>query len=93
MRYWHIEGYDGTTKIYNYELPIGYLSESQLQSLLMALSAKAGLTMDEIVGAYARKNSKIHNNHLVVQRDLHPVFRCGENPYFIARVVDSNKLN
>ncbi len=90
MRCWHIEGYEGLTKIYDRKLSIGYFSEAQLKSLLMALTAKAGLNMDEVVGAYVRKNSKIHNNLLVVKRGFRAEFSCGENPYFIARAVDDN---
>ncbi len=91
MRYWHIEGYESLTKIYDRKVKIGHFSEKQLQSLLMTLTAKAGLSFDEIVGAYASKRSKISNNLLFIQRDLYPVISCGDNPHFIARVVDINE--
>jgi hypothetical protein len=91
MRYWHIEGYDGTTKIYDRKVNIAHFSGKQIQTLLMALVAKAGLNFDEIVGAYASKHSKFHNKLLSVHKDgLHPVFSCGDNPHFIVRVVEAD---
>ena len=54
----------------------------------MALTAKAGLNFDEIIGAYASSSSKISNNLLSIQRGLYPVISCGNNPHFIARVID-----
>ena len=87
-RYWHIEGYDGLTKIYDRKVKVGYFSENQIKNLLMALAAKAGLNFDEIVGAYAKKRTKIWNELLSIRKDgPHPIYMCGENPHFIARVV------
>lgn len=88
QRFWHIEGYDSTTKIYDRKVKIGFFSENQIQNLLKALAAKAGLTFDEIVGAYAKKKTMISNNLLSIQKDgPYPVYMCGDNPHFIARVV------
>jgi hypothetical protein len=84
--YWHIKGYDGLAKIYDRKVKSGYYGENQVQLLVQVLAAKAGLSFDEIVGAYARKRSKISNDLLSVRRDGRgPVFTCGENPHFIAR--------
>jgi hypothetical protein len=56
--------------------------------LLKALAAKAGLGFDEIVGAYAKRRTKIANNLLEVQREgPHAIFMCGSNPHFIASIV------
>ena len=56
--------------------------------MLKALAAKAGLQYEEMVGAYARRNSKISNDLLVVKRDgLDPVYTCGESPHFIAKAL------
>jgi len=91
MRYWHIEGYDSTVKIYDRKVKIGYFSEKQVQELLMVLAAKASLNFDEIVGAYASRRSKIHNELLTIQKDgLQPGFSCGVNPHFIVRVVEGD---
>jgi hypothetical protein len=89
IRHWRIEGYDSLTKIYDQEVEVSCFSEKQIQALLMALAAKAGLGFTEIVGAYARRRSRIANNFLSVRKEgrPYPVFSCGDNPHFIARVV------
>ncbi len=90
-RYWHIEGYDSLTKIYDRKVKVGCFSMKQLPALLMALAAKAGLNLDEIVGAYAYRRSTIANNLLSVQKHgPYPVFFCGDNPRFIARLVEND---
>jgi hypothetical protein len=46
------------------------------------------LTFGEIVGAYAKKRSKITNDLLAVQRDSeHKRFVCGTDAFFTARMV------
>ena len=89
VRLWHIEGYDSFEKIYDRKIKASQMTERQVRAMLMALAAKAGLDFDEIVGAYATRRTKIRNDLLAVRRDgPHPVFMCGSNPHFIARVVD-----
>jgi hypothetical protein len=87
--YWHIEGYDSLNKIYDRKIKAGYFSEKQIQTLLMALAARAGLNFDEIVSAYAKKGTKIANELLSVQKDgPYPItYSCGSNPHFIARII------
>ena len=87
-QYWLIRGYDSATLIYERKVGAGQMTESQVQALLMALVAKAGLDFDEIVSAYAKKKTKIHTNHLLVHRDgPYPRFCCGTNPHFSAMIV------
>jgi len=87
--YWRICGYDSLTPIFERIVGLGQFTESQMKSLLMALTAKAGLGYDEIVGAYATRKTKIANDLLVVQADSQcPTFWCGSNPHFVASVVD-----
>jgi hypothetical protein len=82
--HWLIEGYDGGNKIYERRVDAGQLTENQARALIQALVAKAGLTFDEIVGAYAKKRTRIANVHLDVHRDgPYPVFWCGNNPHFV----------
>jgi hypothetical protein len=89
--YWLIEGYDSTTKIFEKRIEAGQITEQQAMDMLKALVAKAGLTFDEIVGAYARRRSTIANDHLLVQRDgPHCVFYCGGNPHFEVSLRDSD---
>lgn len=86
--HWLIQGYDSLDKIYEKRVKIGQITEGQIEALLMAMVAKAGLTCDEIVGAYAKKRTKLSNPLLLVTRH-HPErsFKCGENPFFTARAV------
>lgn len=93
QRYWKIEGYDGVQKVFEKKLRVWAFSENQIQAALKTLAAKASLDCDEILGAYARKGSKEANTLLVVHRSqAKPVFTCGENPHFIATVVDEDNL-
>jgi hypothetical protein len=86
--YWHIEGYDSLDKIYDRKVKVGYFSQNQIQALLKALAAKAYLNFNEIVGAYAKKGTKIANDLLYIHKDgPHPTYFCGTNPCFIARVI------
>jgi hypothetical protein len=83
--YWLIQGYDSTTQIYERKVDAGQISERQMKALLMALAAKAGLSFDEIVGAYATRRTKIANELLQVLKDgPTPTSMCGTNPHFIA---------
>ena len=93
QRYWHIEGYNSTTKIFNKKVKVGCFSENKIKSLLMTLAAKAGLNFNEIVGAYAKKNTKISNELLSIQKDgSYPVYMCGDNPHFLARVISDKQI-
>jgi hypothetical protein len=86
--HWLIEGFDSQNKIYEKRAKIGQLTESQIEALLMALAAKAGLTFDEIVGAYAKRRTNLSNRLLVVTRQgPQQRFMCGENPFFTARAI------
>lgn len=88
QRYWHIVGFDGNQKIYERTVKLGYFSEKQLKVTLKSLTAKAGLSYDEIVNSYAKKGTKISNSHLLVTKgDKNQSYSCGCNPHFIARVV------
>jgi hypothetical protein len=89
MRFWKIEGYDSLSKIYEKEFKAGCISEKQVQAALQALVAKAGLGFDEIVGAYAKRKTRIANDLLLVQKDGPCLrFMCGDNPYFTARIIE-----
>jgi len=76
-------------KIYEKEMKIGCCSEKQIRAVLQSLVAKAGMDFDEIVGAYAKRGTRIANDLLLVQKDgPYPKFNCGVNPYFTARVIE-----
>lgn len=90
---WRIEGFDSLDLIYQKDVPVGVLGEKQVQQLLKALVAKAGLDFNEIVGAYAKRGTKLSNNLLSVRRDgPDPTFSCGENPYFTASIIRDQRI-
>ena len=86
--YWEIVGRDSFKEIFRIKVPYGYYTENGIKSLLMALTAKEGLACNEIVGAYAKRSSKLYNSLLEVHKDFtRPHYMCGSNPHFTARVV------
>lgn len=94
QRYWKIEGFDGTEKIFEKKVRVWAFSENQIQAALKALVARSGLEFDEILGGYARKGAKEENELLIVHREREgPMLSCGDNPHFIATVVDESDLS
>jgi hypothetical protein len=47
-KYWHIVGYDGTHKIYEEKILLGYYSERDMEALLRALVSRAGLALRKL---------------------------------------------
>lgn len=77
--------------MFNMKVGLGQFTEDQIKHLLRALAAKAGLTYAEIVRAYAKRKTKIANDLLSVQKDFnYPTYACGDNPSFLASVVDAH---
>lgn len=90
-RYWRIRGYDGLTLIFEKTVSLGQFSENQMKLLLQALTAKASLNFDEIIGAYAKRGTTLANNHLSIQREFaYPTMHCGYDLHFEATVVDQS---
>lgn len=89
-KYWRIVGYDSTTQIFEKLVPLGTLSQNQMTGALRALTARAGLTFDEILDCHVKKNAKAYRALLEVQIESKPKFSmsCGTNPYFISSVVE-----
>jgi hypothetical protein len=89
--YWLIRGYDGSKLFFERSVGLGQFTESQMGHLLMALAAKAGLSYNEIIGAYATRRTKIANSLLTVHKDsTRPTLWCGHSPHFVASVVDED---
>ena len=87
-RYWRIRGYDGLKVIFERKAGLGQFTDGQIQHLLQALAAKAGLTFAEIVGAYAKRKTSISNNLLEVHKDFNQhTYMCGCDSHFTASVV------
>ena len=90
-RYWRIRGYDSTEQIFDLTVGIGQFSNRQIEDCIKALAAQAGLNYKEIVGAYAKRRTKIANSLLDVHWDVkHGTCMCGSNPHFTAAMVDEN---
>jgi hypothetical protein len=87
--YWLIRGHDGFKTIFEMKVSVGQFTRDQLHQLLKALAAKAGLTDTEIVGAYAKRRTKIANDLLKVHDDF-PTYMCGCGQTFTATVVDES---
>jgi len=89
--YWKIRGHDSLKTIFEANVEFGHITENQICHLLQALASKAGLTFAEMVGAYAKRRSRISNDLLTVHKDLlYSTWMCGSGPVFTASVVDAN---
>lgn len=90
-RYWLIRGHADLKYIFEMKVGLGQFTDNQIQHLLRALAAKAGLNFAEIVGAYAKRRTKISNDLLAVHKDMkHSTYMCGSDPVFTASVVDED---
>jgi hypothetical protein len=77
--------------IFESTVGIGQFTDQGIQDLLRALTVRGALTYDEIIGSFARRGTKIVNDHLAVRKDLDSsTFTCGSNPFFTASIVDEN---
>ena len=83
-RFWLIECFDGTTKLFEREVPESHLSELQMEEVLRNLACR-DLNIDEIISASVNRRSK-RTSHLQVRRETQAPFslRCGENPFYVA---------
>lgn len=84
---WLIRGYNSTTLIFETRLSAGLVGTHKVEALLQTLTAKAGLTMDEIVSSFVKRGTKGSNQYLKIHRDpQHHQITCGSNPHFIAHL-------
>lgn len=88
VRCWRIEGFDGTTKVFETSVPVHRLSKKQAEEVLMRLASRH-LTENEIVDSSLNRRGK-----KTALLDIHhdgqspPNISCGENPHYIARIVE-----
>src|SRR6266705_6497423 len=92
---WEITGWDSSKQIFQTTVPCATINEVQLHALLRALAAKFGLTPREIVGSYLKRRARGYMAHLEISKSNSNESRttdhsCGDNPYFIARVLRPN---
>lgn len=62
-----------------------------MKDLLRTLAAKY-LTQEEIIGAYAKRGTRIFNGLLEVRQEhqverKRKIYTCGSNPHFVATTV------
>ncbi len=88
-KYWLIRHYEGNSIIAEHKFPFGYMKEGRIKILLQMLTMKYSITDEEAISSFFTKCSNAHSNHLKVNNSIHPYhFSCGENPHFVARVVE-----
>jgi hypothetical protein len=85
---WWIRGYDSTTKIFDELIPVGQITQSNLEEMLRSLAGR-GLSSRELVGAYVKRNTKRFNGFLQIRKENDNVRRrtnyyCGHNPHYAA---------
>jgi hypothetical protein len=81
----------GLEKISELVIPSGYITDLKLDALLQTLAAKHGLSDDELVSCFYRKNCKNHSSLLDVRYDNKNRTRgCGHDPYYSASLIDEN---
>jgi len=86
-RYWRVWRFDGYKTTFEKRVDLGQFTENQIKELLRALESRS-LSDDEIIGAYAKRKTRIANNLLHIHKDFaYPTYMCGE---FAASVVDQN---
>ena len=89
---WEIRGFDGLNLISEVRIPVGMVSETNIKIILQCLVSKYGLSDKEIVCSLARSGTRYQMGHLKVTRELYPIYKCGDNPHFIARIVLSDSI-
>jgi len=89
-RFWKIEGYDSTKKIFEETLALSVTSEDQITALLQRLVC-THLTAAEIVAASIRRNSIGYAPFLEPRIDNRLPGRfmiaVGDNPHYIASIL------
>jgi len=85
---WRIEGFDGTELIFEKDVPLHLLSDRQIEEVLRRLVSRH-LSENDVIGASLNRKTK-RTPFLDVRRSAQPpiMISCGENPHYIARVVD-----
>ena len=90
-RSWEVIGYESASEIFQALIPVGCITIRQLHVLLQVLVAKHGLTDDEIVGCFLKRNTKGYQHHLEItseniDAERRTNYYCGSNPHFVARL-------
>jgi hypothetical protein len=89
-RCWRIRGYDSLTPIFDQSVSVGQMTEGNMKELLRVLVAK-DLSPHELIGAYAKRGTRISNALLEIRKENLPekrrtIYTCGNNPWYTADV-------
>ncbi len=66
---------------------MGFIPESRIEALLACLAAKHGLSDDEIVNAFAKRNTRIYKPLLEVQGSQSQVRWSRDLPGFFGPII------
>jgi hypothetical protein len=86
-QYWVTRGYEGAERTFERHIPVGHLSEKEVEMLLKRLAARH-LTEDEIVDSSLRKNAAGYAPHLEVHSGRDGMSTIGTDFHYIAVVRD-----
>ena len=85
-RFWIIDGWDSTDKIFHLKVSLHVFSESKIITILQILTDKYSLNDDEIIKCFIRGNK---NSLLEVKKEpTGYAFYCGANPHFSAKIIE-----
>lgn len=87
-RFWVIDGWNSTEKIFHKKYAVHTISEKQLIQMLQVLTAKYSLDDEEITNYFTNNNSLLNVRKESSREPKVYAFHCGSNPYFIANMVE-----
>lgn len=88
-KYWIVEHYDSTELVSEYKINYGCMTEKQMENLLKTFVVKYSMNDEETINSFVKKNTKAYTGFLEISKSSPPFsISCGDNPYFIARVVE-----
>jgi hypothetical protein len=90
-RCWRIRGYNSTKEIFDQMIPIGQITENKVKELLRALASR-DLSAREIIGAYAKRRTRLFTGLLDILQENDNAnrrtnYHCGDNPHFSATII------
>jgi hypothetical protein len=89
-KFWKIEGYERSAKIFDQEIPQSDMGEYEIKVLLARLVC-AHLSAPAILAASLRRDDKRYRPELDVRINQKPErygFACGSNPHYVATIVE-----
>lgn len=93
-RLWLIQGFDGLTRFFRAEVPVGLLTEDAAGTLLQRLASRH-LTPNEVLAASLRRRTKGYSPLLEVVREPRErvILSVGSSPHFVATIMTRDELD